>query len=77
MPPVAGLVANMTGDEQRAALPAMLRAWQRSHALVLGGLRAHEVDAVAALVGRPVHARCTVGAFTSVGYRGDAAGAVR
>lgn len=76
MPPVAGLVANMTGDELRAAMPAMLRAWQRTHALVLGGLRAHEVDGVAALVGRPVHARCTVGEFTSVGYRG-AAGAAR
>lgn len=71
MPPVAGLIANMTGDELRAAMPAMQRSWQRTHAFVLGGLRAHEVDAVAALVALPVACCCTVGAFTSVGYRGN------
>ena len=70
MPTVAGLVANMTGSELRAAMPAMLRAWSGSHALVLSGLRAHEVEPVAAMVGRPVAHRVTVEAFTSVGYCG-------
>lgn len=72
MPPVAGMVANMTGAELRAAMPAMLRAWTGSHALVLSGMREDEVDEVAALVARPVAQRCTVGAFTSLGYRGFA-----
>jgi hypothetical protein len=72
--PVAGVVANMTGDELRASLAAMLAAWTRTHALVLSGLRAHEVDAVAALPGAPVAHRVTAGAFTAVGYRGSAGG---
>ena len=70
LPAVAGMVANMTGSELRAAMPAMLRAWTGTHALVLSGLRAHEVDEVAALVGRPLAHRVTVDAFTSVAYRG-------
>jgi len=72
LPAVHGMVANMTGSELRAAMPAMLARWQRSHALVLSGLRAHEVDEVAAMVGAPVACRVTVGDFTSVGYRGGA-----
>ncbi|MFN6144746.1 MAG: 50S ribosomal protein L11 methyltransferase [Planctomycetota bacterium] len=72
LPAVHGMVANMTGDELRAAMPAMLARWQRSHALVLSGLRAHEVDGVAAMVGAPIAHRVTVGDFTSVGYRGGA-----
>ncbi|MFN9333994.1 MAG: 50S ribosomal protein L11 methyltransferase [Planctomycetota bacterium] len=72
LPAVHGMVANMTGDERRAAMPAMLARWQRSHALVLSGLRAHEVDGVAAMVGAPIAHRVTVGDFTSVGYRGGA-----
>lgn len=72
LPPVAGMVANMTGDELRAAMPAMLARWRRSHALVLSGLRAHEVEPVAAMVGAAVAHRVTVGDFTSVGYRGAA-----
>jgi hypothetical protein len=70
MPPVAGMVANMTAAELTASMPAMLRAWARSHALVLSGLRAHEVDAVAALPQAAVVHRETVGAFTALGYRG-------
>ncbi len=70
MPAVAGMVANMTGDELRQAMPAMLRAWRRTHALVLSGLRAHEVEAIAAMVGQPVVHRVTVDAFTSLGYAG-------
>ena len=72
LPAVHGMVANMTGDELRAAMPAMLARWRRSHALVLSGLRAHEVDGVAAMVDAPVAHRTTVGDFTSVGYRGGA-----
>ncbi len=70
MPACAGLVANMTGTELTASMPAILRCWQRSHALVLSGMREHEVDAVGALVPHAVVHRETVGAFTSVGYRG-------
>jgi hypothetical protein len=70
MAAVDGLVANMTGDELRAAMPAILRLWTTRRALVLSGLRAHEVDAVAALVPHPVVERCTVGDFTAVAYRG-------
>lgn len=72
MPSVAGMVANMTGDELRAAMPAMLAAWRGTHALVLSGLRAHEVAPVAALVPRPVALRCTQDAFTALAYRGVA-----
>jgi hypothetical protein len=72
MPRVAGMVANMTGDELRASLPAMQRVWTGSHALVLSGLRAHEVDDVGAAVGRAIVQRVTVGAFTALGYRGGA-----
>jgi hypothetical protein len=72
LPAVAGLVANMTAAELTASMPQLLRAWQRSHALVLSGLRAGEVDAVAALVALPVAQRETVGAFTALGYRGAA-----
>lgn len=72
MPVVAGLVANMTGAELRSAMPAMLRAWAGSHALVLSGLRAHEVGEVGALVGQPVACRVVVGEFTSLGYGGFA-----
>lgn len=64
-----GVVANMTGSELRAAMPAILRLWTGRNALVLSGLRADEVDGVAALVPLPVAHTETVGAFTSVGYR--------
>jgi ribosomal protein L11 methyltransferase len=65
-----GVVANMTGSELRAAMPAILGCWTGGRALVLSGLRATEVEAVAALVPRPVAHRETVGEFTSVAYRG-------
>ncbi|MBL8756451.1 MAG: 50S ribosomal protein L11 methyltransferase [Planctomycetes bacterium] len=65
-----GLVANMTGTELASAMAAILRCWTRRHALVLSGLRAHEVDAVAAMPGAVEAVRLTVGAFTAVGYRG-------
>ncbi len=71
MPPVAGMVANMTGAELTASMPAMLRAWTRTHVLVLGGLRAHEVEPVAALVGLPHCQRVVAGAFSALAYRGS------
>ena len=67
--PADGVVANMTGTELRAAMPAILRCWTGARALVLSGLRAAEVEPVAAMVPAPVALRLTVGDFTSVGYR--------
>lgn len=70
-----GVVANMTAAELRTAMPAILRLWTRRNALVLSGLRADEVDGLLALVPLRVAHRETVGAFTSVGYRGGVADA--
>ncbi|MFN7588294.1 MAG: 50S ribosomal protein L11 methyltransferase [Planctomycetota bacterium] len=75
MAPCDGVVANMTGTELRAAMPAILRLWTRRHVLVLSGMRAHEVEVVSALVPLPIVHREVVGDFTSVGYRGSAGGA--
>jgi ribosomal protein L11 methylase PrmA len=68
---VDGMVANMTASELTAAMPDLLSRWTRRRSLVLSGLRAAEVDAVAALVGRPVAVRETVEPFTALVYRGD------
>ena len=70
MPVVDGLIANMTGAELTAAMPHLLSRWRGTANLVLSGLRAHEVDAVAALVPHPVVHREVVEAFTALGYRG-------
>jgi ribosomal protein L11 methyltransferase len=70
MPRCDGVVANMTAAELTASMPAILRVWTRRNALVLSGLRAHEVAAVAAMPMAVECARATVGAFTAVGYRG-------
>jgi len=70
-----GVVANMTGAELQAAMPAILRLWTRRHVLVLSGMRAHEVAAVTALVPAAIAHREVVGDFTSVGYLGSAAAA--
>lgn len=70
---VDGLVANMTGTELVAAMPEMLARWSGRRALVFSGMRAGEVDAVAALVGRPIAHRVTIDPFTAIGYRGDGA----
>ncbi|MFO1029832.1 MAG: 50S ribosomal protein L11 methyltransferase [Planctomycetota bacterium] len=76
LPACDGVVANMTGSELTAAMPAILRCWTGRSALVLSGLRANEVETVTALVPARVGHREVVGAFTSVAYPG-AAGAVR
>ncbi|MEZ6037565.1 MAG: 50S ribosomal protein L11 methyltransferase [Planctomycetota bacterium] len=68
--PAELVVANMTGDELHAALDAILGLWLRVGALVLGGMRAPEVDGLLARVpARPVH-RETLGAFTAVAFAG-------
>ena len=68
--PAAGVIANMTASELRAAMPAILGLWTRERSLVLSGLRADEVDAVVGLVPAPIAWRETSGAFTAVGFRG-------
>ena len=70
---VDGLIANMTASELRAAMPELLGRWNRRCALVLSGLRAPEVAAIAVLVGCPVVHRETVEQFTAIAYRGDGA----
>lgn len=70
LPRVDGLVANMTHDELRQALPAMLQVWTRRSILVVSGLRAQEVGPFAARVPWPVACCCDVGEFTALGYRG-------
>jgi ribosomal protein L11 methylase PrmA len=69
MAPVDALVANMTAAELEQALPAMLERWTARSALVLGGLKAHEVEAFAARI--PAARACseTVDAFTALGFR--------
>jgi len=70
LPRCDGVVANMTGSELTAAMPAILRCWTGRNALVLSGLRAHEVEPVAVLVPARLGHREVVGAFTSVAYPG-------
>lgn len=72
LPPVDCVIANMTGDELRQALPAMLRIWTRRSAWVISGLRAHEVAPFMDLVPFSSAHRCRVGEFTALGYRGGA-----
>jgi hypothetical protein len=69
MPPCDGLVANMTAAELTASMPAIRRCWTGRASLVLSGMRATEVDAVAALLPQPVVHTTTVGAFTAIGCR--------
>lgn len=76
LPRCDGVVANMTGSELTAAMPAILRCWTGRHALVLSGLRAHEVDAVTALVPAWIAHREVVGTFTSVAFPGERTPAV-
>jgi hypothetical protein len=72
--PCDGVVANMTAAELTASLPAILRVWTRRRSLVLSGLRAPEVEPMAALVALPIAHRVTAGDFTALGYRGRSAG---
>ena len=64
------VIANMTGAELHGALPAIVALWGGAGPLVLGGMRAAEVDRIRGLLpGTPARvARC--GAFTALGYAG-------
>jgi ribosomal protein L11 methyltransferase len=66
MPRVDGLVANMTGDELTAALPAMLGLWTGQSRLVFSGLRTHEVEPFLQRLRMRPFDRATVGAFTAL-----------
>jgi ribosomal protein L11 methylase PrmA len=69
--PADCVVANLTAAELHAALPAVLACWRRTSSLVLGGMRAHEVEGVLARLDvEPVY-RETIGAFTAVVLRPD------
>lgn len=59
------VIANLTAQEQHAALPAVLERWTRKGPLVLSGMRAHEIDGVAARL-PAVASRTTRGAFTAL-----------
>ena len=59
------VVANLTAAEQHAALPGILDRWTQKAPLVLSGMRAHEVDAVAARLPRAA-SRLARGAFNAL-----------
>lgn len=67
--PADAVVANLTAAELHAAWPAVLALWCRRSLLVLGGMRAHEVDGVLARLEEPPAHRETVGEFTAVVIR--------
>lgn len=62
------VVANMTSAELLSAMPAILGVWRGVGPLVLSGMRASEVDQVAARVALPELDRVAVGPFTSVAF---------
>jgi ribosomal protein L11 methyltransferase len=66
--PCDAVVANMTGAELLTAMPAILDVWRGDGPLVLGGMRASEVEQVAARVACPELDRVAVGAFTSIAF---------
>ena len=70
--PCEQVVANMTGTELGAALPEILALWLGPAPLVLGGMRAHEVDGLVQRVACPEIQRVTVGDFTAVAFRPQA-----
>lgn len=69
--PADCVIANMTGDELAASMPSILACWTRRSRLVLGGMRAHEVAAIEAMVGAPRCASEVVEAFTALAFRCD------
>jgi ribosomal protein L11 methyltransferase len=73
--PADCVIANLTAAELHAALPAVLRCWTRRGALVLGGMRASEVEGILERVALPP---CDVEvreAFTALAFRAAAQGA--
>lgn len=69
--PAALVVANMTGDELHASLDDILALWTRAGPLVLGGMRAHEVDGLLGRVPAREVRRETLGAFTAIAFVGQ------
>ena len=67
--PADCVIANLTAAELHDALPAILRNWTQTGALVLSGMRAHEVDGIRARVGLlPCHVEVRE-AFTALAFR--------
>ena len=67
--PADCVIANLTAAELHAALPAVLPRWTRRSALVLGGMRANEVEGVVARVAlAPCHVEVCL-EFTALGFR--------
>jgi ribosomal protein L11 methylase PrmA len=63
------VIANLTAAELHAAMPAVLGCWTRRSALVLGGMRANEVDGVVQRVALlPCHVEVRE-AFTALAFR--------
>lgn len=73
LPPGDLVVANLTAAELRGCLAAVLGAWTRRDALVLGGLRSDEVAPLVAAVPAVERLRETVGEFTAVAFGPDPA----
>lgn len=67
--PADCVIANMTAAELRGSMPTILARWTRRGLLVLSGMRAHEVEAIAALVTAPRIATEIVADFTSLAFR--------
>jgi hypothetical protein len=51
-------------------MPHLLRAWSGRHLLVLSGMRAHEVSAIAVAIPETAAHTEIAGDFTALGYRG-------
>ena len=67
--PLDCVIANLTATELTAALPVILARWTRASVMVLGGMRAHEVEMVQQQVSAAVVAAETELAFTALGFR--------
>lgn len=64
------VVANMTGTELGASLPAIVAAWNRRGPLVLSGMRPHEVAAIEGRLAGTITHRRNVGDFRAFALRG-------
>lgn len=65
------VVANLTAAEQHAALPGLLALWTRRSALVLSGLRSHEVAPLLARLPSPPDRTFERAPFTAVAWLGQ------
>lgn len=71
--PADCVIANMTGTELQSELTDILALWRGGGPLVLSGMRATEVDPIAAAVPHRVTRLVTRGAFTALGYAPESA----